>query len=285
MKNYILSGLMALSIFIMPGFALANDDGLDDDSASVKTSNTFRLETRSKSTSTEARAQVRADIKANFSDDLIEKAKEHAGDEIDRRIDRLGTFSKHLDEMKRLSGENKTSILATINAQIASLTALKAKIEAESSTTTLREDIKSIKGSYRIYALVMPQAAVTAAAERVKALVAEMEDFGETLEDRIDAAGSVDASVTAALADYKAKIADAKIEAQAAIDTTANLKPDNGDQAVFEANLAALKAAKGKIQAAQQDIVAARKDAKTIVSAIKSKEVKASATTTTTVSP
>jgi hypothetical protein len=93
------------------------------------------------------------------------------------------------------------------------------------------------------------------------------------------------ASLSATLADYNAKIADAKVQANAAVSEVANLKPDNGDTSIQQSNTAALKDARSKTQAAQQDIVAARKDAETIVKGLRgtgaSVSGSASATTTT----
>jgi hypothetical protein len=61
-----------------------------------------------------------------------------------------------------------------------------------------------------------------------------------------------------------------------------SLTPDNGDQAHMQSNETALKDARSKIQAAQQDFVTARKDAIAIVKDLRiSVSASASASTTT----
>ena len=199
----------------------------------------------------------------------IEDAKAHGDKEIDRRIANLNELIARISDKKRLSGDDQAALTTSIQTQISDLTSLKAKIDADDSTTTLKADIKSITDGYRIYMLVMPQAAITAAGERVIAVASLMEQLSAKLSARIDAASTTDkASLAASLTDYNAKVADAKAQAQAAIDAVAALKPDNGDKTVAKANLDALKAARAKVQAAQQDLVAARKDAGAIIKGV-----------------
>ena len=83
-----------------------------------------------------------------------------------------------------------------------------------------------------------------------------------------------------ALADMNAKIADANVQAQAAVTETASLQPDNGNATVMASNTATLKDARTKIQTAQQDLVKARQDAGVIVKALIAANVGASASTT-----
>jgi len=244
---------------------------------------------------TDARASTTLRVKGTASstkparaDDRIVRAKEHADREVDRRVDNLTRLVSRIDGMVRISVEERTSLRASLQAQIDALTALKAKIDAEDDTATLRTDIKSITTSHRTYALIMPQAAAVAADDRVLAIASQMELLSGKLSARISTAASTGADVsvlTSTLADYDAKVADAKVQAESAVVAVAALSPDNGDQTVFEANIAALKAARAKVQAAQQDLVAARKDAEAIAKGLRSirtsAHTSAEATTTT----
>src|SRR5581483_9804890 len=107
-----------------------------------------------------------------------------------------------------------------------------------------------------------------AAADRALDVAQSLSTLAGQLQTRITAAQNaghdMSASVTA-LADMNAKISDANTKANAATSEVAGLKPDNGDQTVMQSNLATMKDARSKIQAAQQDLIAARKDAGTIV--------------------
>jgi hypothetical protein len=114
-----------------------------------------------------------------------------------------------------------------------------------------------------------------------------MNDLGTKLSARITAAQSAGNNVTAAttaLASFNAKVSDGSTQANAAITEVSSLKPDNGDATVMASNTATLKDARSKIQAAQQDFVAARKDAETIVQLFATFKVSANASTTASTS-
>ncbi len=213
------------------------------------------------------------------------KVRAQGEKEIDARIDSLNKMIARLGDAQRLSTEAKASLTEALTAQITALTNLKAQINTE-ATTTLKDDTKSITEGFRIYALVMPKAAINAAADRIMTIAAQMETLSGKITTRIAAAQTAGADVTAATAahtDFDAKVADAKVQAQAAVSLVANLAVDNGDATVRTANTAALKEAKTKLDAAQSDLKAARKDVDTIIKAIKGKgEVKATATTNAT---
>jgi hypothetical protein len=195
-----------------------------------------------------------------------------ANQEIDRRIQKLNALNARFQEVKKLSDSDKSSLGNTIQNQIQSLNQLKLKIDGDTSTTSLREDVQSIVKSYRIYALIVPQSALMAAADRALTIVDMMNSLAQKLQERITAEISAgkDASVFQSLiSDFNAKIADAKTQAQEAINKVSGLQPDNGDKTVMASNTQAMKDARGMIQKAQQDFVAARKDAGQIVKDLK----------------
>lgn len=208
------------------------------------------------------------------------KVRSHGDTSIDARIENLTKLVARLGDAQRLSGDAKTSIIATLNTQIDALKALKVQIDTE-GTTTLKDDVHSVTKDFRVYALVMPKAAITAAADRIMTIAGQMETFSSKVKARIDAASSAGTDVSAsqtAYADFTAKVADAKVQAQAAISLVATLTPDGGDKTKMDANTAALKAAKAKIDAAQADLKSARTDIGTILKNIKGKgEVKVEA--------
>jgi hypothetical protein len=189
-------------------------------------------------------------------------------------------------EIKNLSASDKTSIQGAITNQVNGLAQLKTKIDADVDAATLKTDVQSITSSYRIYALVLPQVRIIIAADRIVTVASEMQLFSAKLESRISAAQSAGADMSATanvFADFNAKISDAGAQAQGAVNGIATLVPDQGDKTKMASNAAALKDARTKVVAAQKDLVAARKDAETIVAAVKGKPVTpvAAATTTT----
>ncbi len=231
-------------------------------------------------------AGVKGDVKIGAGEGLRVRVTTKAHDEIDRRIKALTDLEARLNETSKLSADEKNSLSVEIQGQISAMTDLEKKIDSDSeteSTSTLRADIKSITDSYRIFLLVMPQASIQAAADRAMTIVGTMNDLGVKLNARItaaQAAGNNVSASTAAMADFTAKVSDANVQAQAAISEVAGLTPDNGDQAKMQANLAALKDARAKVQASQQDLVTARKDVEIVLKQLREFRMSASATST-----
>jgi hypothetical protein len=218
---------------------------------------------------------VRADLKADT------KSKDRANAEIDRRNTVLAKLKAKIDAMKRISTESKTNLKASLDTQIAALGTLKAKISADTDQSAIKADIASITKNYRIFMVVVPQGAIMATADRINATATLMTDFGSKLQTRISTAKSDGHDVSAletAYADYTAKVKDATVQADAAIDLTADLEPDNGDKSVADANKKALVAARAKVKAGESDLRAARKDALTIIKGLKEFSIKASTT-------
>jgi ribosomal protein L29 len=208
--------------------------------------------------------------------------------EITNRIDSLNKLLARLNSMVNISASEKTSMSSSVQTEIADLTTLKTSIDSDTSSTTLKTDYQSITKSYRVYALVLPQASITAAADRVLNLVLNFNALAAKLQGYITTAqssGTNVSSAVSAMSDITAKIADASTQANAAVSETAGLQPDQGATTTLEANTAALKDAQSKIKAATADLVAARKDVNTIVGVIKgSMKVGTNASTTASVS-
>jgi len=207
-------------------------------------------------------------------------AKTRADAQIDARVKTLTALMTRVDGMARVTVSQQTSLKATIQSAIADMTTLKAKIDADTDNVALKADIQLITKSYRIYMLVMPEANIMAAADRIITTADTLTELSAKLKVRIDAAAASGANVTAltaSLADMNAKIADAKVQANAAISEVTVLKPDNGDKTVFASNLAAMKDARSKIRAGIQDLSAARRSAGGMVGKVTSMKAKASA--------
>jgi len=205
--------------------------------------------------------------------------------EIDRRIAALTDLNARIQAMQKVTDAFKTGISASITNEINVLTALKAKIDADTDAATLKTDIQSITGSYRVFALVLPQGRIAAAADREVELVSMMSTLGAKLQARIATAqqnGATTTALTAALTDMAAKLQDAQTKAEAAVTASASLVPDGGDKTKMAANLAALKEARADLQAAQASLVAARKDVATIVGGLAKLHANANANASTT---
>ena len=206
--------------------------------------------------------------------------------EIDRRTKALTDLNTRIQAMQKVTDTFKSGISASITNEINTLTALKAKIDADTDGATLKADVQSITGSYRVFALVLPQGRIAAAGDREVELVSMMSTLGAKLQARITAAGQAGATttaLTASLTDMAAKLQDAQTQAEASVTASASLAPDGGDKTKMAANNAALKTARADLAAAQKDLVAARADVASIVKALAKLNASATASTTTQV--
>jgi len=214
---------------------------------------------------------VNGSLKATIQANIIARSKDRADQEITRRDDAMTKLSARIQEMQKLSADEKSSLSGEIQSQLDAMASLKAKIDADNDTSSLKIDVQSITKAYRIFMLIMPQASIAAASDRAETMVDTANTLGAKIQARIAAAQAAGKDVSAeqtAYADFQAKVADANVQAQASVTETQSLKPDNGDQTVMQSNEAALKDARTKLHVAQQDLVAARQDAGTIVKAL-----------------
>ena len=217
-----------------------------------------------------------AGITNNADTEKINGALTKAQNEITRRIEALEGLAQRIQKMKLISDEKRSEMTSDIRSRIADLEGLSEKLTADDTLATLREDVRSVTDSYHGFALAIPRGAITAAADRALVLAGTMDTLGDKLETRIlDAkqAGKNVAAIETSLIDYRSKIEDAKIQAQAAIDAINGLSLDTDDKAGLQAGLAVMKDARLKIRAAQQDFVAARKDAKNILQELRAPAV------------
>ncbi len=187
--------------------------------------------------------------------------------EIDARVTSMNDLLSRVQAMKNVSDNDKAMLSSEIQSLVSTLGNLKGQIGSETSTTTLANDVKSITQSYRVYLLVEPQVRIIAAADRIKTIVNQLGLIDGKIQSRLaqDPTANGNASVQSALTDITAKLSDANTQAQAAVSEITALQPDQGDKTVMTSNTTTLKDARSKILAAQKDLVAAKKDAQSIV--------------------
>ena len=203
---------------------------------------------------------------------------------ITARISDLNNLNTKVQAMKNVSATEKASLSTEIQTNISGLTALKAKIDADTDVNVALSDEKIITGNFRIYALIVPRGHVEASADRVSTIVGMMQTIATKLQTRITAdqtAGKDVAVLQSALTDYNAKIADAQVQATKAQSEVASLVPDNGNKTQLASNTAALKTAREYIKTATADLHTARADAKTILQGLKTLDKNTTASTTT----
>lgn len=216
----------------------------------------------------------------------VNRIDDRSAAQIDARIKTLTKLNARVQAMAKLSATEKSNVSSEVSTTIADLTSLKAKIGVDTDATSMRADEKTIMTTFRVYALLVPQGYIEAAVDRIQTMDTMLTTIGTKLQTRItaaQAAGKDTASIQANLTEFNAKVSDSGVQATAALNLVVNLKADNGDAAVAKANQAALVAARAAIKTAVADLDTARKDAKTIIAALKGFNLDVSASSTTTV--
>ncbi|MFA6338985.1 MAG: hypothetical protein WCW87_02935 [Candidatus Paceibacterota bacterium] len=213
---------------------------------------------------------------------LMVKIIDRANKEIDRRVTALDALAARVQEMKKVSDNEKATIASDVQSQNSILVSLKAKIAADTDIETMRADVKSITGTYRVFALIIPRGHIVASADKINTVADLFTAIVTKLEAKIvvaKSAGNDVAVLESTLADMKAKIADAKVQAQNADAKVAPLTPDQGDTAKLQANKTALSQARTSIKVGNDDLKKARQDATLIVKELKAFKVNTATTT------
>ncbi len=224
-------------------------------------------------------AGVNATVQAQVSlDAKATRGKDKATQEIDRRIAALQSLSVRINAMTKITPELKTNITTVIQNQVQAFSQLKTQIAAATSTASVRTSVGLVNQSYRVYVLIIPQAHIIASSDRIVTMSNMLNGIGLKLKARIEAAQAAGADVTSLaqmLVTLGTKIDSANAHAQAAVNGTITLLPDEGDQAKMKANQDALKAGRAEIVAAHKDIADARKEIASIVSGLATLQVNA----------
>ena len=87
----------------------------------------------------------------------IIKLKQKGDKMADQRIASLNTLITRINNDKRLTSEEKTALSLDIQNAISGLTALKAKIDQDTTIADLRIDIKQIVTNYKVYEVLEPK--------------------------------------------------------------------------------------------------------------------------------
>ncbi len=191
---------------------------------------------------------------------------------IDKRIQALTTMATRMSAMKNVQSSTETTLASQTQAKIASLTTLKAKIDADTDLATARADAKAIVSTGKVAVSETRQVSQSA---RVSDVVASIAKIQTKLETRITADQSAGKDVSAlqtAYADMTAKIADATAQATTAQNGAVSLKSAAGQSAIKASNKAIVTADSAAIKTATADLKAARADITTIMNGLKSLE-------------
>ena len=196
----------------------------------------------------------------------VTRLKTRANTEIDRRLNALSILLDKVNNVKKVADAQKAILVSNVQNQVSLLTNLKTKIAADTDSTTLKADVKTITQSYRIYALVLPQVHLLTASDSISTTADSLSTLLSRLQARV--ASSSIPGVELSLSDMQAKIADANALVTAVQVGVSGLVPDNGVKAIALSNKKALTTARDAIKKATEDLKSARSDAQTIRKAL-----------------
>jgi len=224
-------------------------------------------------TATKSGIEKREEVKANVTTRLKEKVTK----EIDRRVASLTKLIKKINAVKRLTSDQKSTMVGQVQTEITNLTSLKTKINGDTDIATLRTDVQSIVKSYRIYVLYIPKMTIIANADKILNLIeGEMATLTTKLQMRIDEAKSNGHDVvilTDLMNQRKVKLDDATTQANNAIAKVIVLTPDG-----WPGNKTELQAARDMLKTARKDINDGQKLANQVREQLKAVKITAAPT-------
>lgn len=187
--------------------------------------------------------------------------------EITRRLATLNNANSKLAAAAKLSSTDKTTLTNEINSEISGLTALKTKLDAETSVAAARADAQSIFDDYRVYALVVPKAWLTKTADDQQVTESRLTTLSGKLQAAItkqQQAGKDVSALQTKLDDLNTQVQTAQTVSAAIGSKVINLQPSD-----YNTDHGILSGDRDQLKAAQANLASAISDAKAIISGLK----------------
>ena len=105
--------------------------------------------------------------------------------EINRRLAALGTLSTKISNATKLTSADKSTLLGEVTAEISGLTALKAKLDAETTVSAAAADVQNMVTEYRVYALIVPKIQFVRMADNQQVVQSKLTALATKLQTRI----------------------------------------------------------------------------------------------------
>lgn len=198
--------------------------------------------------------------------------------QINQRLTDLNNALTRINGLVKLSADQKSQFAGEIQTDIAGLTALKTKCDADTDLTTLKADDKLIFTQYRVYVVFLPQMHLLAASDTMTVTSSQLSDLATKLQSRIQEVNNP-ANLTSLLTDMKSKITDSQTQYQTVESQILPLTPNsfntdpNGTKTTEQT-------ARSEIKTGVSDLHIAWSDAKQIVQILKSLKTQPTPTAT-----
>jgi hypothetical protein len=190
-------------------------------------------------------------------------AKVKTGD----RITKLNAAIAKVTAAKDITSGDRSTILGTLNADLAGMNTVEAKIAADTTVPTAAADYKTIFTTYRVFAVAIPQARLAAAADRITGTtVPRLTDAQTRLSGLLSGKDSSKSTpaLQADLADMKTQTAAANTALSGVAAAALAVTPTD-----FNSNHSALTSIRASVKTAIADVKKAVSDGKTVLAAIK----------------
>jgi hypothetical protein len=183
--------------------------------------------------------------------------------EIQRRLGTLQTLSGKISSATKLTAGDKATLNGEVTDEINSLTALKTKLDADTTVADARTDAQSIITGYRVYALIVPKVNLVKTADDQQVAEGKLSALAVKLQSRLSAASSSGQKLPAlqnGLADMNKQISAAQAISSQIESSVIGLQPSD-----YNSNHSVLNGDRNQLKTAQADIKAAVSDATTII--------------------
>jgi len=187
--------------------------------------------------------------------------------EIDRRLTALNGLITKISSATKLSAASRASLVSEVNTEITDLTALRVKLNAETTISAAAADVTSMVTEYRVYALIMPKVALVKTADDQLAAEAKLTALATKISTRLtqaQTAGKNVATLSVMLTDMQAKVAAAQTISTKVETSVLALLPTD-----YDTNHSVLGGYRDQLKTAHADNQAAYNDAKTIITDLK----------------
>jgi hypothetical protein len=204
---------------------------------------------------------------ANADQAKLQVVISRGNNEITRRLNTLKTLGTKVNSATKLTASDKASLSSEVSDEVSGLTSLKAKLDAETTSSAARADAQSIINDYRVYALIVPKVNLVKTADDQQVAEGKLSDLAAKLQTRITAAKTAGKNVTSlqsSLSTMNGKISAAQAISSKIESDVAGLQPSD-----YNSNHSVLKGDRDQLKTAQADIQAASSSASSIVSSLK----------------
>lgn len=193
-----------------------------------------------------------------------DRLKSKALNAISRRIAEMNQLLVLINGATHVPADKRILLTSQVTNEINTLTSLQTKITKDTDPVTLALDVKELQERHATFALYISKLKIITKAEKAMAVADLLNTLASSLDTKMagNHANKNYTSLQLLLADMRQKTSDAKVQAQAAIDTVLPLIDEHST------NKTTLLQAKKLLQTAQSSLKLAEKDAKKIVNGL-----------------